>query len=78
MTEQFLYHLGVDTETKQEGWGTIAQIVKTNIGEIRFFQKFLELIDHMAGSEMRTSERAEDIIILLPQFACLLPGLFLA
>lgn len=36
----------------------------------RPFQQFLELIDHVAGSEMRTRDRAEDVIVLLPQFAC--------
>ena len=52
--------------------------MKTNVWQFRFLQELLELIDHMAGSEMRTTERAEDVIMLLPQFAWLLPGLFLA
>jgi len=30
VTEQFLFHLGVDTETEQKSRSTIAQIVKTN------------------------------------------------
>lgn len=55
----------------------MAHIMKTNVWQFRFLQELLELIDHMVWSEMRTRERAENVIVILPACACLLPGLFL-
>ena len=78
MAKQFLHHLGVDTEAEQEGGGAMAQIVKTNVWQVRFFQQLLELIDDVIGSEMRTCERTENIIVFLPGKASFYFRLYLA
>jgi hypothetical protein len=52
--------------------------VKTNVWQIRPFQQLLELVDYVAGYEKITNECAEDVIMLLPEFACLEPHLFLS
>ena len=74
MAKQFLHHLGMNTETQQEGGGAMAQIVKTNVWQLRSLQQLLELIDNVVGSEMRTRERAENVIVILPAFTCLDSG----
>ncbi len=46
VAEQFLHHLGVDTETQQQGGCTMAQIVETNVWQSRFHEQLFKLIDY--------------------------------
>ncbi len=56
----------MNAKAEQERSSTVTQVMKTDSWQTCPSQDFLELIDDVIGSEMRTCERTENIIVFFP------------